>query len=242
MIFAFNEKDGEAAKYPDAHKRFTYLKNKANRTIKLTEALFNFGFTIDGRFFYVKSEGIIAREWTNDFDSIIDEARVLPRIYIIINNLTAEVEQVHREVRIAYDVWVGKQWSKSDKAGDGLFGATNKRIEAYISRQSEGVEYCTQMAELKNIHIKLKGVLVAISMQHAAVVAAIYHTRRSSDIYSAGAGGMVNSLLDRDKNESSMSRAMDNMRDGKQFDIDDPVISFEVGDESSNDTQTPDED
>jgi signal recognition particle subunit SEC65 len=224
MIYAFNEKDGEAEQFQDAHKRFVYLKNKTNRAIKLTEALFNFGFTIDGRFFYIKSEGIISRDWTNDFDSIMDEARIIPRIYIIINNLTAEIEQVHREVRITFDVWCGKQWSKSDKVGDGLYGATNKRIEAYINRQPQGVDYATQMAELKNIHVKLKGVLKAVEMQHAAVVAAIYHTRRSGDIYNSGAGGIVNSLLE----GSNMSKSIDDIRDSKMFDIDDPVLIADV--------------
>jgi hypothetical protein len=229
MIYAYREKEGEANQFPDAHKRFAYLKNRANRSIQLTEALFNFGFTIDGRFFYIKSEGIIAREWTNDFDSIIDEAKVLPRIYIIINNLAAEIEQVHREVRIAFDVWTGKQFAKSDKPGDGLYGAPMKRIEAYINRQPQGVEYSSQMAELKNINVKLKGVLRAIEMQHASVVAAIYHTRKSGDIFTSSAGGMVNSMLD--KHETNMSRAMDESRDDKLFEIDEPIVSFDVDDE-----------
>jgi len=226
-IFAFVEKEGEDKQFPDAHQRFVYLKNRANRAVNLSEALFNFGFTVDGRFFYIKSEGIIAREWTNDFDTIIDEAKILPRVYIVINNLSAEIEQVHREVRIAYDVWCGKQWSKSDKIGDGLYGATNKRIEAYIYRQAQGVEYLTQMAELKNILVKLKGLLKAIEMQHASVVAAIYHTRRSTDIFSAGAGGMVNSLID----STDMSRTTDDKRDDKLFEIEDPVVSFDVEEE-----------
>jgi hypothetical protein len=183
--------------------KFINLKNNRNKAISIINTLFEFGFIVKGRRFYIKSGEIFNDSWTNDFDTIMDQARVLPKIYIVINNLAAEIKSVYRETKVIYNAWYGSQWKMTQTIGEGLHNAPAKKVEAFIARQPKGIQYSNMLDDLDACLTKLKGVLRALEMQHSSVVAAIYHTRRSNDVYTSGAGGIVNSLVDTNERDFS---------------------------------------
>jgi len=191
-IFIFKTSKRVREKYPDAFERFNILKKKPRLLIKLTKHLFDFGFTLDDRDYYIRSSGIIGEHWTSSLDSVIDRGESIPKVYAGINNLLAIIQEAMEGTKTDLDAWIGDIWSRKDEPEHGLIDATIARMNAYTSRQEETIEFKYQHSELKGIHLRLKGLLKILDMQHAQVVAMIYHSRKSDSIFQDAVGSMVN--------------------------------------------------
>jgi len=194
FLEAYREKEGERDKFLEPEAMLKHLKRRKRRAIPIAEQLLDCGFTLDGRFYYIHGNDISGEGWLQDMDTILSKAQNIPRLYIVITNLAAEVQMAFSDIKAEYDAWIGKQWSKCDDPNNALYGATVKRIEAFVAKQDRFLEYRSNLNELKSILFKLKNLLRVLDMQHNTVVAAIYHSRKSTDIFNAGAGSMVQSM------------------------------------------------
>jgi hypothetical protein len=166
QILIFEEEEGERSHYPDPTEMLYHLKGKKKKTIELSKALFKFGFSMDGRFYYLDTNGIASEKWGKDLDSLIDRQKILPRIYYGVLNLSADVWHQYELTKAEYEAWVGEEWSKSDRPGSGLYQAVQKRIQSYINRQPDYIRFISELSELKSVYAKLKGLLNMIYMQH----------------------------------------------------------------------------
>ena len=194
FVYAFEEHDGEADAHPDPHARLKYFRKKKRKAIELAKHLFKFGFTLDGIFYYVDANGVLDPTWTRDLPTLIRKAAVLPKIGNGIHNLATDVWQMYQLTRRDYKVWIGEMWAQSDKVGSGMYGATIKRIEAYISRRPEFFDFETELTELKTIYAKLKGLLQAISQQQF-VANGLLNAQKKSGIIDAMGNSFAASIM-----------------------------------------------
>ena len=167
------------------------IRNNKKIGIKIFKRIFDFAFKLDGRVYLIKGGSILGEHWTHDMRTVIDKCEVLPQLYAAMNNVLAEVQSALDETKIKYDSWVGKTWKNKEDGELGLYGATVAQVNAAINNLPDAVEYRWQMAELKTIVQKLKGLLRAIEMQHSIAIAVLYNTRRSDAVFQDSIGSMI---------------------------------------------------
>jgi hypothetical protein len=209
----------DLAKYSNAHELVKYLKDKPDRAIKILNHLFDFGFIMEEQTYYIRGSGVLGKHWTQGLETVIEKAETLPRIYAAINNIWAEVQTQIERLKIEYSCWAGGIWDLKRTHEHGLYDATTARMNAYIENQSEGVELKNTVADLKAISLKLRGLSMAITMQHQAVIAILYQSKRTSDIFQDALGSMMNRISE-DEDVDTSTIAIDS----DELEIDDKSI------------------
>jgi len=181
LLLIFDEESGEREKHPDPRDMLHYLLKKKRPLLKLSENLFRFGFSIEGKFYSIDSNGIVSSDWGNNFHSLVNKAVTLPKIYYGILLLSTEIWQIYLLTKADFEAHIGELWKDSDRPGSGLYGATERRIRAYVNRNQDTVRFLSELAELKTIYGKLKGLLNTLYMQHQTVNSLLYSTRKRVD-------------------------------------------------------------